>query len=98
MKVVIWGLLIKAKELSIYLDRCLPAHERENLERYFKTEFLSLFKEIPKITINHEASHNNNRLQVTDFICGAFGCKYNQENAEYTALIHNRISTETNAE
>lgn len=85
------------KELFICLDRCLPASERDNLERYFKTEFLSLFKEIPKLVIDHQASHNNGCLQVTDFICGALGCKYNHGDDKYAKIIQDKITIEKNA-
>jgi len=73
--------------------------QRENFENYIKTEFLSIFQKIPKVKIAHESSTQNECLQVLDFICGAFGYKYNtakqQEGAGYyTSLIKNQIVTE----
>ncbi|MDP3026280.1 MAG: hypothetical protein Q8N63_01120, partial [Nanoarchaeota archaeon] len=85
--------------LNICLDRCMSISQRENFENYIKTEFFAIFQKIPKISISHESSIQNECLQVLDFICGAFGYKYNtarlDSNAEYyTDLIKNRIMAE----
>ena len=85
--------------LIICLDRCMSITQRENFENYIKTEFLSIFQRIPKIDIIHESSTHNECLQVLDFICGAFGYKYNtarlQEDAGYYLnLIKDKIIIE----
>ena len=85
--------------LNICLDKCMSKSQCENFESYIKTEFLSIFKEIPQVKIVHESSQNNSCLQVIDFICGAFGYKYNTRNLKgdhdhYTNLIKDRIVLE----
>lgn len=64
-------------ELTIYLDKCMSPSQRSNFENYAKTKFFSIFKRIPKITLIHDNSASNAGLQTIDFICGAFGYKYN---------------------
>ena len=54
--------------------------QRDNFEQYIKTEFLSIFKVIPELNIIHENSQDDEGLQVVDFVCGAFGYKYNTAN------------------
>lgn len=85
--------------LHICLDRCMSISQRENFENYIKTEFFSIFQKIPKVDIIHESSTQNECLQVLDFICGAFGYKYNtaklNDEAEYyTNFIKSRIILE----
>jgi len=87
--------------LNICLDRCMSISQRENFENYIKTEFFSIFQKIPKVDIIHENSTQNECLQVLDFVCGAFGYKYNtqklRENSEiYTEIIKNKIFLEKN--
>ncbi|MBI2128772.1 DUF3800 domain-containing protein [Candidatus Woesearchaeota archaeon] len=91
----------KNKRLEIHLDKCMSSSQRENFESYVKTEFLYLFSVLPNVTIVHESSQCNEALQVSDFVCGAFGYKYNtaklKENCNhYTGLISNKIKIEKN--
>lgn len=91
--------LNKNDNLVIFLDRCMSFSQRENFENYIKTEFLYLFQKIPKVEIFHDSSQNNGGLQVTDFICGAFGYKYNtlslKEGSDiYTRIIKDKIVAE----
>lgn len=85
--------------LEICLDRSMSKVQRENFENYVKTEFLSLFQHLPKLEIKHDSSEHNECLQVTDFICGAFGYKYNtlnlsSESDKYTLIIQSKIKIE----
>jgi hypothetical protein len=85
--------------LTIFLDKCMSKTQVENFESYIKTEFLSIFQEIPNIEICHESSQNNEGIQVVDFICGAFGYKYNTAKLKndcdyYTNIIQPRIIIE----
>jgi len=89
----------KNKNLTIFLDRCMSCSQIQNFENYVKTEFLYLFKNIPNVSIRHESSKNNEGLQVTDFICGAFGYKYNKAKLKddcnyYTDIIKDKIKIE----
>lgn len=91
----------KNEKLIIFLDRCMSKSQRENFENYIKTEFLYLFKEIPDMLISHEDSQTNEGLQVTDFISGAFGYKYNTLNLQkdsdyYVSIIQNKVKIEKN--
>ena len=85
--------------LMICLDRAMSLSQRENFESYIKTEFLSIFNRLPNVKIVHENSKENPALQALDFICGAFGYKYNtaklKDDAElYTNIIKSRIVIE----
>ena len=85
--------------LMICLDRAMSLSQRENFESYIKTEFLSIFNRLPNVKIIHENSKENPALQALDFICGAFGYKYNtaklKDDAElYTNIIKSRIVIE----
>ena len=89
----------KATALTICLDRCVSKFQMEKFEDYIKTEFFSLFRQIPDVKIRHDASHNNAALQVTDFVCSAFGYKYNTaglkgECSKYTDIIQVKIKLE----
>ncbi len=89
----------KSHKLKICLDKCMSPNQRMNFENYLKTEFFSLFNIIPDVEIVHEVSYNNQGLIVTDFICGAFGYKYNTLNAAedfdyYTNIIKDKIKVE----
>ena len=91
--------LKKPNELHICLDRCMSLGQRENFESYIKAEFLSIFKEIPNLKIVHENSCNEGGLQVIDFICGAFGYKYNTSSLEgdfdhYLTIVKDKIILE----
>lgn len=71
----------------------------ENFESYIKTEFFSIFQEIPILDIIHESSQNNGGIQVADFICGAFGYKYNTAKLkgdceQYTKIIQPKVVIE----
>lgn len=86
-------------ELTVCLDKCMSPSQRNNFEAYTKTKFLGRFMTIPKISISHENSRSNGGLQALDFICGAFGYKYNTAKlkgdcGKYTSLIKNRIILE----
>jgi len=81
--------LDRKQDLTICLDKCMSPTQRENFELYVKTEFLSLFNQLPQLKIIHESSAHNECLQVVDFICGAFGYKYN------TAQLGNECETYT---
>ncbi len=88
-----------ATALTICLDRCMSLAQRERFEDYIKTEFYSLFRQIPRVEIRHDVSHNNAALQVTDFVCGAFGYKYNTAGlkgccSKYTDIIRAKIKLE----
>ncbi|MBU3912947.1 MAG: DUF3800 domain-containing protein [Nanoarchaeota archaeon] len=85
--------------LEICLDRCMSSSQRENFQNYIKTEFLSIFQKLPKVDISHECSGQNNSLQVIDFICGAFGYKYNtsklsEGSDRYVKVIKDKIIIE----
>lgn len=89
----------KNTPLTIYLDKCMSKSQVDNFENYIKTQFLSLFQEIPNVEIFHESSQNNSGIQVADFICGAFGYKYNtlklKENCDqYTKIIQPKVVIE----
>lgn len=86
-------------KLTICLDKCMSQKQRDNFEAYIKTEFLFLFQKLPDVKISHELSHHRPSLQVTDFICGAFGYKYNNRRLkegcdQYTSIIKERIEVE----
>lgn len=88
-------------ELNICLDKCMSLSQRANFENYIKTEFLSIFKQIPKLKITHKDSCNDGGLQVIDFVCGAFGYKYNTcklkgEFEKYTNIFKEKIIIEKN--
>lgn len=101
-KVLLEGVLRtmpRNEKIHICMDRCMSRSQRENFEAYIKTEFLHLFGDLPEMEIKHESSHDHAELLVTDFICGAFGYKYNtaslgKESAQYTSLIHDKIKLE----
>jgi hypothetical protein len=93
--------LKKPNKLEVYLDKCMSQGQRENFEQYVKTEFLSVFKSIPRLNIKHKNSHENGGLQVTDFVCGAFGYKYNTAKLKgdfeiYTGIVKNKVMMEKN--
>jgi len=104
LKVLLEKPLVKLgrdSSLTIYLDKCMSKNQVENFENYVKTEFFSIFKDIPNIEIIHESSHNNSRIQVADFICGAFGYKYNSAKlkddfSRYTDIISAKTVIEKN--
>lgn len=92
-------LLDKKEKLTICLDRCMSLSQRQNFEMYVQTVFFSLFQQLPQLSITHESSSNNECLQVTDFICGAFGYKHNTTQLQndfacYTSIIKERIRIE----
>ena len=85
--------------LMICLDRAMSRSQRENFETYIKTQFLSIFQQLPKVEIRHESSEYNSCLQVIDFICGAFGYKYNTKHQKddcerYVEIIKDKIIIE----
>lgn len=91
----------KNSDLIIFLDKCMSPLQRKSFETYTKTKFLSVFNKIPKINLIHDSSIGNEGLQVVDFICGAFGYKYNTARLEgdfnrYSNIIKNKIAVERN--
>lgn len=93
--------LDRKQDLTVCLDKCMSPAQRENFELYVKTEFLSLFNQLPKLRIVHESSAHNECLQVVDFICGAFGYKYNtaqlgKDCETYTGIIKKITLVEKN--
>ncbi len=87
--------------LNICLDMCMSLRQRENFENYIKTEFYSTFKDLPKVNVMHSPSESNSQLQVADFICGAFGYKYNTAKLKnghdkYVKIIQSKIVVEKN--
>ncbi len=95
------GDIDKQQKLKICLDKCMSPNQRINFENYLKTEFFSLFNVVPDVEIVHEISSNNQGLIVTDFICGAFGYKYNTAKLKddfdyYTSIIKDKIMIEKN--
>lgn len=102
IKILLESPLSKLKNndhLMICLDRCMSASQRENFENYIKTEFLSIFQKLPKVEVVHESSQQNSALQVADFVCGAFGYKYNVSKLSnvcdyYTNIIKSKIIIE----
>jgi Protein of unknown function (DUF3800) len=89
----------KNNSLTVFLDKCMSKTQVENFENYVKTEFLSIFQEIPNVEIIHESSQNNGGIQVADFICGAFGYKYNTAKLKndynrYTDIVQPRTVIE----
>ena len=86
-------------ELIITLDKCMTSRQREDLKVKLKQELKHIFNKTAKAEINHEDSKGNDALQVVDFICGAFGYKYNTAKQEgnsemYVSLISKRIKFE----
>lgn len=87
------------QKLLVCIDRCMSAQQIELFEQYIKTEFLMLFREIPDVRIIHEDSKGNPALQVVDFICGAFGYKYNIKKLgigcdRFTGIIRDKLRVE----
>lgn len=86
-------------ELRICLDKCMSKSQIENFETYVKTELLSKNFDFSKVSIVHKNSSCSNCLQVVDFICGAFGYKYNSKSEDvsrYTEIIKTKIQLEKN--
>jgi hypothetical protein len=89
----------KDSNLVIYLDKCMSKKQIGEFENYFKTKFLTLFKQLPNLKLFHESSNNNNGLQAVDFVCGACGYKYNTCNLSgdcnyYMNMIKDKIFVE----
>ncbi|MEM2131340.1 MAG: DUF3800 domain-containing protein [Candidatus Woesearchaeota archaeon] len=101
IKILLENVITPKNKIEICLDKCMSTNQRNNFENYVKTEFFSKFKLFPDLKITHEDSKCNPALQVIDFICGAFGYKYNTAklmgNCEYyTDIIKNKIIIERN--
>jgi hypothetical protein len=89
------------KKLLVCLDRCMSQAQRKNFEEYLNTAFLNIFSDLPEVSIIHECSSGNEGLMATDFVCGAFGYKYNTaklkgEANEYVSVIKKKITIEKN--
>lgn len=85
--------------LIITLDKCMTARQREELRYGLRQELNHIFSKTANAEISHEDSKENSALQVIDFICGAFGYKYNTSKEgvnsnRYTSIICKRIKFE----
>lgn len=94
-----FGNISRTTRLKICLDKCMPFAEQQKFEDYIKMQIILLFKESPHVLFEQEVSQNNAALQVTDFICGAFGYKYNTSKqgkgySAYTDIIKAKIRLE----
>ena len=101
IKILLEKVILPNEQISICLDRSMSTSQRENFKNYINTEFLYRFMKVPSLKITHENSNSNEALQVTDFICGAFGYKYNTAHMKgdfeyYTKLIKTKIILEKN--
>ena len=101
IRVIIDRAVTPSNDIHICLDKCMSTSQMENFQTYIQTEFYFRFKEVPKLKIIHENSNCNEALQVTDFICGAFGYKYNTAHVKgdfehYTNLIKGKVILEKN--
>ncbi len=90
-----------SNNLTIYLDKCMSKNQMENFRAYIETEFVYLFNKVPKINVVHVSSAGHPGLQVTDFICGAFGYKYNTAKQKgdcesYINLFKDKVIIEKN--
>jgi hypothetical protein len=101
LKIILEKLVFPNNKINICLDKCMSSTQRENFENYIKTDFLYKFGKIPDLKIIHENSNCNEALQVIDFICGAFGYKYNTSRLKgdfdkYIDIIKLKIIEERN--
>ena len=101
IKVLLEKVISLNNKVSICLDRSMSSNQRDNFENYINTEFYFRFQKVPELDIVHENSNCNEALQVIDFICGAFGYKYNTAQLKgdfeyYTSIIKDRIKVERN--
>ncbi len=67
----------KKSKIKICLDKFMSSKQRAFFENYIRTTFFDFFQTLSDIVIVHELSYNKPVLQVADFVCGAFGYKYN---------------------
>lgn len=89
--------LDRSKQLHIILDKTMSRSQRDNFESYIKTQFFSVFQTLPDLIIEHKSSQLDEGLHVIDFICGAFGYKYNSgksDNTKYTEILGSKIKLE----
>ena len=89
------------EQLVICLDKSMSANQRKDFKEYVNKKFWSTFKRLKGVKITHEVSYQTPGLQVIDFICGAFGYKYNtvelsKDYNTYTDIIQKRIKLEKN--
>ena len=101
IKILLENVITPNNKIHICIDRCMSSSQRSNFENYINTEFLYKFNKVPELTILHENSNSNEALQVIDFICGAFGYKYNTAQLKgdfeyYTNIMRERIKVERN--
>jgi len=101
IKVLLENVISPNNKINICLDRCMSSRQRENFENYINTEFFFRFQKVPELDIAHENSTCNEALQVIDFICGAFGYKYNTAQLKgdfehYTNIIKKITKLERN--
>ncbi len=99
IKILLEKVISPHNKINICVDKCMSSNQRDNFENYIKTELLFRFEKVPELNIVHEDSNCNESLQVIDFICGAFGYKYNTAQLTgdfeyYTNIIKDRIKEE----
>jgi hypothetical protein len=81
---------IKIRDIEICLDRCLSKIQM-NLLRLYLDEMIPNFDTVNFI---QESSERNSSLQVVDYVCGAFGYKYNVNLDFYSQIIRNKVKLE----
>lgn len=89
-----------SQELTIVFDACLSRTQQSTLEFYLRTQLYSTHQRLPSLRFSHENSQADPGLQVTDFIAGAFGHKYNTrgpEREQYVLALTARIVKEKRA-
>ena len=74
---------VKDKDTVVFIDKSMTKNQQVLLD-----------KTIPRIKLVHEDSAENKALQVADFICGAFGHKYNKKNNHFSEIVKNKILLE----
>ncbi len=93
------GDLSKKDKITICIDKSMSSKQKDNFESYIKTNLLEKHFNLNNIVIVHEMSHTNQGLVVNDFVCGAFGYKYNSGKSDcdkYVNLIKDKIVIEKN--
>lgn len=100
MKILLEKALIglPGTKLTIIMDQCMSINQKENFETYVNTEFFSTFNLLPELPkIIHKNSTSDSCLQVVDFVCGAFGYKYNtlfDDRDRFAEIIRSKILIE----
>ncbi len=73
----VFRIIPKKSKIKICLDKFMSSKQIDFFENYIRTTFFDFFQTLSDIVIVQEFSHNKPVLQVADFVCGAFGYKYN---------------------